>query len=581
MDFINTIKSETDRKYNKMLDGTLEAPFHDEYRISSQSGYTSKHSKYIGRLNAEKSSFNSAVDSVVAARDRRLYNAKRAKDAKALKRFKAWQAIKTLVFLLPLVLCIPIGYDVFNASHGQMYKLDAVEHFSLGWAIALYVIFCVICVVASITLIVRMFLDEDVGYKLKRYSVMAIIVLVIVFGLTGFNVYRVASTADQVRVNFIGGDKNIVKYANDGSYITLPDCSKSESEQKKYTVKYKFKGWDIGGELYQPNDKYRLKGAMSVKAVFDEEKWATVKVSSSNATVTLHYNGNSYSQSNGSKVEILVGTEIKVTASFSYSDTSLKVGGSSVKNSHVFILKEHTTISASSSNPGCLVEGTQITLYDGSKKAVEDLQIGDVLAVFNHETGRYEAAPLLVNVHANVAADYYDVMNLRFTNGKSLRIVDEHALFDKTLNQYVNINRKNFNAFIGHTFVVSEYINGEMQSNLTTLDRIDVTRELVKIFNPASVWHINLIANDMLTFSAGMVNLFEYDDNMQYDAVAMERDIAQYGLYTYDDFKDYIPIEVFNAFPFKYYKVAIEKGEFTFDRLLGLIRLYNDPDSVK
>ena len=57
--------------------------------------------------------------------------------------------------------------------------------------------------------------------------------------------------------------------------------------------------------------------------------------------------------------------------------------------------------------------------------------------------------------------------------------------------------------------------------------------------------------------------------------------IEEYGLYTYEDFADYISEEVFNAFPFKYFKVAIEKGEYTWEELMFLISEYNESDSEK
>ena len=68
---------------------------------------------------------------------------------------------------------------------------------------------------------------------------------------------------------------------------------------------------------------------------------------------------------------------------------------------------------------------------------------------------------------------------------------------------------------------------------------------------------------------------------MKYDEALMAEDIETYGLYTYEDFDEYVSIEVFNAFPFKYYKVAIGKGLYTYEQLLGLIQLYNDLGSVK
>ncbi|MCI9517956.1 MAG: hypothetical protein HFK08_01710 [Clostridia bacterium] len=581
MDFISTIKSETDQKYYQMLDGTIDAPFTVTPKISQHNSYSVKRNKYYGRLNAEKSEFNNAIQRIKSNRDRRLSNEKSLRDEKVRKKFKRLQAIKTVVFLIPMILCIVIGYDVFNLSHGQMYKVDALENFSLGWTIALYVIFCIASILWSILSIVFMYKNETIRYKVKRYNVLAILTIVFAVALVGINLYSVTSHSDQIRVTFIGGDENVVEYVDKGASITLPSCSKRDKDKGDYVTKFTFQGWEINGEMYQPRQKYEPKGKTSIKAIFEEKDWATVSVSYSSASIKLYYDGDSHSPSSGSKIEIPIGTQIRVEVSFSYSDTTFNVNGSSTRSPYTFTLEKHTSLYATSSDPSCLVEGTQITLYDGSKKAVEDLQMGDILAVFNHETGKYEASPLLVNVHANEAADYYDVLNLHFSNGTSLRIIDEHGLFDKTQNKYVYINKENANEFIGHTFVASEYVNGSIQSNFIVLDGFGITNELVKIFNPASVWHINLIANDMLTLSAGMVNLFEYADNMQYDMVAMDRDIEQYGLYTYDDFKDYVSIEVFNAFPFKYYKVAISKVEFTFDRLLGLIALYNSPDSIK
>ena len=160
-------------------------------------------------------------------------------------------------------------------------------------------------------------------------------------------------------------------------------------------------------------------------------------------------------------------------------------------------------------------------------------------------------------------------------NGKHFGFIDNEHEFELDL-----ITKTN------HIFISYIPISQENQSipytfKLNTDTAPSTTNEYIKIFNPASVWHINLIANDMLTLSAGMVNLFEYDENMKYDEALMAEDIEKYGLYTYEDFDEYVSIEVFNAFPFKYYKVAIGKGLYTYEQLLGLIQLYNDLGSVK
>ena len=340
----------------------------------------------------------------------------------------------------------------------------------------------------------------------------------------------------------------------------------------------------IDGELHSENDeKFTPQKSVAAKAIFTPVDWVGIFVRAGGATLTMTYNGESTTYEEiSTTVNVEVGTEITISATFLYSDTKLNVNDRSVSNPYTFTLKkEYTSIYAGSSNPSCLAEGTQITLADGSTKAVEDLQMGDTLLVFNHETGEYQAMPLLVNVHAGKPAEDYEVINLTFSSGKTLRIIDEHGLFDKDLNRYVYINNENAKDFVGHRFVSVAAQGGNAESEIVTLTKAEITKEHIRIYNPASVWHINLVADDMLTLSAGMVNFFEYDENMKYDEQAMQRDLEQYGVYEYEDFKDYVSREVFEAFPFKYYKVAIERGDFTFSRLLGLIYLYQDDESLR
>lgn len=580
MNFTNTIKAETDQKYKKMLDGATEAPFAATPEISSQTTYSTKREKYYGRLNSEKTAYNNALYQVKNNRDRRLsYERERAIE-KARRRFNRWKGWKTFIFLLPLFLCAAIGYDVFNPQ-GQIIKIQTMESFSIGWAIALYVIFCIISLICSITFIVKMHHNETFRSGIKTYNVLASLVLIFCIGLVATNLYFVAQSTSSYKITLWGGDESEIKYVEKGESITLPGSSKADVDNDTYVTKYTFDGWLIDGNVYKAGQKYEPTANTNIEAKFTATDWATVTVYRENASITLSYDGKSASPASGEKIEIKVGTSITVTASFSYSDTSFLVGGSSAKSPYTFTLTKHTSISASSSDPGCLAEGAMITLYDGSKKAVEDLTMGDVLAVFNHETGKYEAAPLLANIHAGEEAQWYDVINLCFSDGTTLRIIDEHGLFDKTLNKYVYIRESNFQEFIGHTFVAAGMADGGIESRMVVLTSAYITNEHIKIYNPASVWHINVIANDMLTLSAGMVNLFDYDESMQYDLAAMMRDIEQYGLYTYEDFKDYIPFEVYEIFPFKYYKVAVGKGLFSFDQILGLINLYYDVNSIR
>ena len=183
MNFTDTIIAEADKKYKKMLDNTIEAPFHATPEMSSTATYSGKRDDYYGRLNKEKSDYNNALRQVENNRDK-----------KARKRYNRWKGCKTFIFLIPLILCVAIGYDVFNPQ-GQLIKVETlVETMEnvyvdqvIGWIIALYVIFCIICAICSITCIVKMHQKEKFRSGVKTYNVLAIVVLVFCIGLCATN----------------------------------------------------------------------------------------------------------------------------------------------------------------------------------------------------------------------------------------------------------------------------------------------------------------------------------------------------------------------------------------------------------
>jgi hypothetical protein len=54
----------------------------------------------------------------------------------------------------------------------------------------------------------------------------------------------------------------------------------------------------------------------------------------------------------------------------------------------------------------------------------------------------------------------------------------------------------------------------------------------------------------------------------------MEADIEKYGLYTYEDFDEYLTYEQFVAFNVQYFKIAVGKGNYTYEGILNLIDTY-------
>ena len=87
----------------------------------------------------------------------------------------------------------------------------------------------------------------------------------------------------------------------------------------------------------------------------------------------------------------------------------------------------------------------------------------------------------------------------------------------------------------------------------------------------------------MNAFAAGLLtvappeefyNWIEMGDKLRYDVEQFNADVETYGLYTYEDFADYVTYEQYLAFNGAYLKIAVEKGAFTFEDIIELIDLY-------
>ncbi|MBQ6839363.1 MAG: hypothetical protein IJO45_01565, partial [Oscillospiraceae bacterium] len=223
----------------------------------------------------------------------------------------------------------------------------------------------------------------------------------------------------------------------------------------------------------------------------------------------------------------------------------------------------------------CLVEGTLITMADGTQKAIENVTVGDMVLAFNHVSGKFEAMPIIFNTHTDQEASEYDVLHLELANGEELKIVQSHGLFDMTLMKYVYVDYENYADFIGHEFYYAG--NDGTSAENVVLENAYIATETVRIFCPVSYFHMNSISNGFLNTPnipgniTGLVNYFEYDPDLKYNEEAMQRDIETYGLYSYEDFSDYISEEAYNSSPSVYLKVAVGKGMITYEQIIDVI----------
>ncbi|MBQ8876475.1 MAG: hypothetical protein IJY63_02880 [Clostridia bacterium] len=274
--------------------------------------------------------------------------------------------------------------------------------------------------------------------------------------------------------------------------------------------------------------------------------------------------------------------DVKITYTFTdpngqSTDTqTMQWYNAKASNGSVSTVQWKTFDSTNGKEPSCIIEGTMITLADGTQKAVEDLQVGDMILAFNHVSGQYEAMPLIFNTHADEnEATERDVLYLQFENGKELGIVSSHGLFDMTLMQYVYITPENYQEYIGHEFYTLNETT-KLSENVRLISG-EIVKKVVRIFCPVTYFHMNSFANGFLNTPnipgdiTGLVNYFAYDGDLKYNEAQMQADIEKYGLYTYEDFKDYISEEAYNSSPAVYLKVAVGKGMITFEEILDVI----------
>ena len=225
----------------------------------------------------------------------------------------------------------------------------------------------------------------------------------------------------------------------------------------------------------------------------------------------------------------------------------------------------------------CLVEGTLITLADGTQKRIEDITTDDVLLVFNHLTGKLEAQKLFFTAHKDEAAKLHRILTIEFSNGESVRIAGNHGFFNLTLNKYVYIDEYNVCEYIGHTFYSAKYVDGVFVEEEVTLVNSFVIEEFVKVYSPVSEHTFNCFAENMLSITPlfnvneGFANIFEYGEGMRYDEEQMAQDIEKYGLYTYEEFAEYYTYEQFMATGTPYFKIAVGKGYITYEEMLNVI----------
>ena len=223
----------------------------------------------------------------------------------------------------------------------------------------------------------------------------------------------------------------------------------------------------------------------------------------------------------------------------------------------------------------CLAPGTLITMADGSTKAVEDIEAGDELLVWDMVRGAFDHSPVLFVEHDEESEK--EVIRLDFSDYTEIEFIFEHGFFDINANKYIYLhNLEEAKACIGHYFL--KYDHNTKKHTKVKVIKASAERRVTTTHSPCTIRHLCVYANGLLTMpgaTAPFTNTFKINRKTHsYDPNNMIKCLRKYGYFTAIDFAEYLPAEMFYAFQGEFLKVKIEKGETSIEEILALIKRY-------
>lgn len=119
---------------------------------------------------------------------------------------------------------------------------------------------------------------------------------------------------------------------------------------------------------------------------------------------------------------------------YTTTDSNIQIVELDVENTDTYIISGSTSFNAvvSHNNP-CFVAGTQISLANGGVKNIEDIQVGDLVLTYNHDSNEIEHKEVEQVIHKNVDS----TVKYTFDNGDVLECTLDHPLYS-IKGQYVS-----------------------------------------------------------------------------------------------------------------------------------------------
>ena len=205
--------------------------------------------------------------------------------------------------------------------------------------------------------------------------------------------------------------------------------------------------------------------------------------------------------SSGDQIKIVTSTDEYLLV---YSGAALHKDSDSGPTSFT-VMPQNITFNGSAAN--CFVKGTLITMADGSKKPVEELEYGDVLKVWNFDEGHEDTAEILWMTKRGVKNTHY--FKCTFSDGTVLNVTGSgetggtHRMFTATKGMFE------------HPYKITENDEVYTDHGLVRLVSYEMVDEEIEFFNLITTEHINCFANGVLT-SARYNNRYPIDEDMKF-----------------------------------------------------------------
>lgn len=213
---------------------------------------------------------------------------------------------------------------------------------------------------------------------------------------------------------------------------------------------------------------------------------------------------------------------------------------------------------------GCLIENTLITMADGSKELIQNIQVGDLVQTWNFFEGEMTIEPVIAIMDGY--SNDEETIHLVFDNGKEETIYESHAFFNYTRLEFVNISMESYRDYLGDEFYFEDGPAKLIQS---------------EVIHYTGNYYFIITAHDMNCFANGAMNIV-YDVNFMFGIASINEkimfnneefaeNIVQFGYTNYEDYQEIFDEVIFEVFNGKYLNILIGKGLIDLETILDYL----------